>query len=133
MSYALQVITLNFGIYDINLIVPDALLCLEILSSNQLCDKSNSVNLNSSRCMAIKYKYNQIVFTNSRSRNAYTVSLNKIPLNDVFLVSNEDKSWLWNRRISHIHMDHLNKLVNKDLVITLPNMRFGKSQLCDVC
>lgn len=34
-------------------------------------------------------------------------------------------------RITHFHMDHLNKLVCKDLVIGLPNMNFEKSWLCD--
>ncbi|KAE9587582.1 putative GAG-pre-integrase domain-containing protein [Lupinus albus] len=33
---------------------------------------------------------------------------------------------LWHRRIAHIHMDHLNKLIKKDLVVGLPNMKFVK-------
>lgn len=58
---------------------------------------------------------------------------NKIHLNDVCLLSNEDESWLCDMRITHIHIDHLNKFVYKDLEIDLPNLHFEKKQLCDVC
>jgi len=47
-------------------------------------------------------------------------------------MSKEDDSWLWHRRISHIHMDHLNKLVSKDLVIGLPNLKFEKNKINSV-
>ena len=34
---------------------------------------------------------------------------------------------------SHIHMDHLNKLISKELVIGLPKIHFEKDKLCDAC
>lgn len=34
---------------------------------------------------------------------------------------------------AHIHMEHLNKLVKRDLVIGLPNIKFVKDKLCDAC
>lgn len=72
-------------------------------------------------------------FIISRSGNTYTANLNNIPSNVVYLLSNKDKLWLCHRRISHIHVDHLNKLTGKNLVIGFPNLHFEKSQLCDVC
>ena len=48
-------------------------------------------------------------------------------------MSKEDDSWLWHRRIAHIHMDHLNKLVSNDIVIGLPKLKFLKNKLCVAC
>ena len=35
--------------------------------------------------------------------------------------------------MSHIHMEHLNKLTSKDLVIGLPKIKFEKDKLCAAC
>nr|XP_004516438.1 uncharacterized protein LOC101489517 [Cicer arietinum] len=37
------------------------------------------------------------------------------------------------KRVAHIHMDHLNRLVRKQLVLCLPNRKFSKDRLCDSC
>lgn len=99
----------------------------------QLCDKGNNVTIYSFGCMVIKSKSHQTTFTSFRDMNTYIVNLNKIPSNDVCLISNEEKSWISYRRITHIHMEHLNKLSHKDLAIGFPNMHFEKSQLYDAC
>ena len=36
-------------------------------------------------------------------------------------------------RATHIHMNHLNKLVKLDLVVGLPKIMFVKDKLCDAC
>lgn len=95
-----------------------------LLSISQLYEKGNSVTFNSSGCRIIKSKSNETIFTSSRSGNTYTISLNKIPSSDVCLLRNEDEYWLWHRRITHIHMDHLNKLVCKDIIDGMPNLYF---------
>ena len=63
------------------------------------------------------------------------INLKDIPSNHAHcLMSKEDDSWLWHRRIAHTHMDHLNKLVSKDLIIGLPKLKFEKKKkLCDAC
>lgn len=103
-----------------------------LLSISQLYNKGNNVTYDYFGCMAIKPKFNQIILTISRSGNIYTMNLNNIPSNGVSLLSNKDESWLWYKRITYIHMDHLYKLVRKELVIGFPNLHFEKSRLCDV-
>nr|KYP56996.1 Retrovirus-related Pol polyprotein from transposon TNT 1-94 [Cajanus cajan] len=49
------------------------------------------------------------------------------------LITKEDNNWLWHRRAAYIHMDHLNKLSRKELVIGLPKLKFSKGKLCDAC
>lgn len=61
------------------------------------------------------------------------MNLNKIPSNDVYLLSKDDESCIWHMRVAHIHMDHLNKLIIKDMVIGLPNLCFEKHGLFDAC
>src|SRR4051812_5905982 len=86
----------------------------DLISINQLCDKDNFVTFSSSECRIFITKFDQTIFTSSRNRNTYIVNLNKIPSNDVCLLSMDYESWLWNKIIAHIHMEHLNKLVHKD-------------------
>ncbi|XP_061360887.1 uncharacterized protein LOC133304840 [Gastrolobium bilobum] len=52
---------------------------------------------------------------------------------DSCLVSKENDSWLWHKRIAHIGMNHLNKLISKDLVIGLPKLKFQNDKLCNAC
>ena len=49
------------------------------------------------------------------------------------LISSDDISWLWHRRVAHIHMQHLNKLVSKELVRGLLKLKFVKDGLCNAC
>jgi len=49
------------------------------------------------------------------------------------LLLKSDESWLWHRRLAHIHTNHLNKLKSKDLVSCLPNIIFQDNRLCDAC
>jgi len=43
-----------------------------------------------------------------------------------FLLTRNDEPWLWNRRLAHIHMHHLNRLASKELVIGLPKLKFER-------
>ncbi|XP_070054829.1 uncharacterized protein [Nicotiana tomentosiformis] len=40
---------------------------------------------------------------------------------------------LWNKRLGHASLSQLNKLVSKDLVIGLPNIKFKKDKVCEAC
>ena len=46
-------------------------------------------------------------------------------------LSKDDDPWLWHKRIAHINMEHLNKLISKDLVVGLPKLKFEKDRLYD--
>ena len=61
------------------------------------------------------------------------INLDKTSNHDQCFLSKDDDPWLWHRRIAHINMEHLNKLISKDLVIGLPKLKFEKYRLCDAC
>ena len=41
--------------------------------------------------------------------------------------------WLWHRRLGHVGMKQLNKLVKHDLVRGLKDVTFEKDKLCSAC
>jgi len=58
--------------------------------------------------------------------------LNIIPSMN-YLLSLDDESWLWHRRLAHIHTHHLNRIACKDLVIGFPKLKFERNKLCEAC
>ncbi|VFQ73327.1 unnamed protein product [Cuscuta campestris] len=48
-------------------------------------------------------------------------------------MSKEEDTWLWHRRVAHMNMNLLNKLVSQDLVIGIPKLKFEKDTICDAC
>ena len=105
-----------------------------LLSISQLCDKDNKICFDSDHCITFGKNDNLIKLVARRVNNIYLIDLNKVPSNDAkCLLSKEDESWLWHRRIGHIHMNHLNKIFSKNLVVGLPKQRFSFSEKCDPC
>nr|GFC13214.1 integrase, catalytic region, zinc finger, CCHC-type, peptidase aspartic, catalytic [Tanacetum cinerariifolium] len=43
------------------------------------------------------------------------------------------QAWLWHRRLSHLNFDYINLLLQKDIVISLPKLKYVKDQLCSSC
>ncbi|KAK2975598.1 hypothetical protein RJ640_003035, partial [Escallonia rubra] len=44
-----------------------------------------------------------------------------------------ETSWLWHRRLGHMHMEHLKDISSKELVRGLPKIKFEKDKVCDAC
>nr|GEX00957.1 hypothetical protein [Tanacetum cinerariifolium] len=43
------------------------------------------------------------------------------------------QAWLWHRRLSHLNFDYINLLSKKDIVISLPKLKYVNDQLCSSC
>nr|KYP46180.1 hypothetical protein KK1_032224 [Cajanus cajan] len=97
-----------------------------LLSVSQLCDKGFKCIINTKNDKNVK-------IIGFRVNNVYKIKLENNSNNSQCLMSKEDESWLWHKRIAHINMEHLNKLISKDLVIGLPKIKFEKNKLCDAC
>ena len=67
-----------------------------------------------------------------RINNVYLLYISS-PTSIGCLLCKHDESWLWHRRITHIHMHHLNKLISKNLVIGLLKLKFEKYNFCEAC
>ncbi|WRX31617.1 Integrase [Theobroma cacao] len=53
---------------------------------------------------------------------------------EVYLVANaENDSWLWHKRLGHVSMHTMSKLIKKNLIAGLPKLKFEKDRICDAC
>src|SRR5699024_7494402 len=104
-----------------------------LLSVSQLCDKGYLVSFDFHKCVIENEHDRNIKHIGYRKNNVYMIDLNQKQNHDQCFLSKDDDPWLWHKRIAHINMEHLNKLISKDLVIGLPKLKFEKDRLCDAC
>nr|GEV25380.1 retrovirus-related Pol polyprotein from transposon TNT 1-94 [Tanacetum cinerariifolium] len=76
------------------------------------------------------------LLTGSRRNNLYTLSLgDMMAFSPICLLSkaSKTKSWLWNRRLSHLNFGTINHLARHSLVRGLPKLKFEKDHMCSAC
>nr|GEX94056.1 hypothetical protein [Tanacetum cinerariifolium] len=57
-----------------------------------------------------------------------------ITINRVYYVkASPTQAWLWHQRLSYLNFDYINLLSKKDIVISLPKLKYAKDQLCSSC
>ena len=84
--------------------------------------------------MCFKHEHDKdIEHIGFRENNVYIIDLKQKFKNDRCFLIKDCDPWLWHKRIAHIDMDNLNRLISKDLVIGLPKLKFEKDKLCDAC
>jgi hypothetical protein len=89
-----------------------------LLSVSQMCDQGHKVTFDSQKCEIRKEGSGRLVATAARtSSNIYV--LNEIGNEKCFL-GKEDESWLWHRRMGHIHFDNLVKVSKREAVREMP-------------
>jgi len=49
------------------------------------------------------------------------------------LITKCAETWLSHRHIAHIHMQHLNRIASKELVIGFLKLKFEKDKKCEAC
>jgi len=77
---------------------------------------------------------NKVIFMGKRVQNIYMVDFNNTSFDSIVcLFAKNEEPWIWHKRLAHIHMSHLNKLVSKELVIRQPKIMFEEERLCDAC
>ena len=104
-----------------------------LLNISQLCDEGYKVNFKSKGCTISSDFSGKVLFTGKRVNNIYLLDIMETNSSNECLLSRSDESWLWHRRLAHIHTNHLNKLKSKDLVSGLPSIKFQDNRLCDAC
>jgi len=105
-----------------------------LLSISQFCDNGFSITSNT-QCYIIQHNDDKnVMFKGLRVDNVYVLDLDDVSSSGVkCLTAKNEDSRLWQRRLSHVHFDLLNKVVSKDLVVDLPKIKFEKEKLCDAC
>jgi transposase InsO family protein len=52
---------------------------------------------------------------------------------DTCLIAKTNMGWLWHRRLAHVGMKNLHKLLNGEKILGLTNVHFEKDRICSAC
>jgi len=76
----------------------------------------------------------QVIFKGFRYNNLYLVDFTSDDANlRTCLFTKSSLGWLWHRRLAHVGMSTLKKLLKKDMVRGLKDVVFEKDKLCSAC
>nr|GEZ76772.1 ribonuclease H-like domain-containing protein [Tanacetum cinerariifolium] len=113
-----------------------------LFSVSQMCDKKNRVLFTDTECLVLTPNFklpdeSQVLLRVPRENNMYNVNLkNTVPSGDLtYLFANAiiDESNLWHRRLGHINIKTINKLVKSNIVRGLPTKVFENNNTCVTC
>ncbi|GJU87408.1 putative ribonuclease H-like domain-containing protein [Tanacetum coccineum] len=113
-----------------------------LFSVSQMCDKKNYVLFTDTECLVLSPNFklpdeNQILLKIPRKDNMYSFDMKNIvpkeSLTCLVAKATLDESMLWHRRLGHINIKNINKLVKDNLVRGLPTKRFENDQTCVAC
>jgi hypothetical protein len=96
-----------------------------------MCDQGHKATSNSQKCEIRKEGSVKLIAIAARtSSNIYVLS--EIG-NEKCYLGKEDESWLWNRRMGHIHFDNLFKVNKKEAVREMPQIMKPTNTLYKQC
>jgi hypothetical protein len=102
-----------------------------ILSVSQMYDQGHKVTFDSQKCEIRKEGSGKLVAIAARtSSNIYVLS--EIG-NEKCCLGKEDESWLWHRRMGHMHFDNLVKVSKREAVGEMPQITKPTNTLCKHC
>jgi hypothetical protein len=102
-----------------------------LLSVSQMCDQGHTLLFNSKKCEIRKEGSGRLVATTIRTPNNIYI-LNEIGKERCCL-GKEDESWLWHRRMGHMHFDNLVKINRKEVVREMPEISKPTNTMCKHC
>jgi len=75
-----------------------------LLSISQFCDSGYDVMFDKRNCTVINKSYKSIVFKGKGRKNVYKIDFSELANQKVVcLLSENDKKWLWHRRLGHVN------------------------------
>ncbi|WVZ84819.1 hypothetical protein U9M48_031806 [Paspalum notatum var. saurae] len=116
-----------------NVLLVDSL-NFNLLSIGQLCDLGFQCLFKPNEVIVSKIDGGEEVFKGFRHNNLHLVDFNSKKANlQACLFSKNSMGWLWHKRLAHIGMGTLKKVMKKDLVRGLKDITFEKDKLCSAC
>ena len=102
-----------------------------LLSVSQMCDQGHKVTFNSQKCEIRKEGSGKLIAIAARnSSNIYVLS--EIG-NEKCCLGKEDESWLWHKRMGHMHFDNLVKASKREAVREMHQIMKPTNTLCKHC
>ena len=72
-------------------------------------------------------------FTSIRRGDTYIFHFTKRAQPRSCLIAKSSKGWLWHRRLGHVGMRNLDKLIKGDYILGVKDVIFDKDRLCSAC
>jgi hypothetical protein len=108
-----------------------ASLSFNLLSVGKLCDLGYQCLFTPNEVVVSKIDDKQIIFKGFKYNNLYLIDFTSEDANLMTcLFTKTSLGWLWHRRLAHIGMNTLNKLLKKELVRGLKDVKFEKDKPC---
>jgi transposase InsO family protein len=105
-----------------------------LLSVSQLCKMGYNCLFTDIGATVFRRSDNSIAFKGVLDGQLYLVDFNdnKAEL-DTCLIAKNNMGWLWHRRLSHVRMKNLHKLLKGEHILGLTNVYFEKDRICSAC
>ena len=105
-----------------------------MLSIAQLCDLGFKYIFGVDDVEIISVDSSNLIFKGFRYENLYLVDFNASEAKlSTCLFTKSSMGWLWHRRLGHVGMKQLNRLVKHNFVRGLKDVVFEKDKLCSSC
>jgi hypothetical protein len=116
-----------------NVLLVDSLI-YNMLSISQLCGMGFDCLFTNVCVKILRREDSSVTFIGWLTGKLYLVDFRKSRVSpDICLVVKFDKGWLWHRRLAHVGMRNLIKLLKNDYIIGVTNVIFEKDRVCGAC
>jgi transposase InsO family protein len=105
-----------------------------LLSVSQLCKMGYNCLFTNIGVIVFRRSDDSIAFKGVLDGQLYLVDFNdnKAELNTC-LIAKTNMGWLWHRRLAHVGMKNLHKLLKGEHILGITNIHFEKDMICSAC
>jgi transposase InsO family protein len=103
-----------------------------LLSVSQLCKMGYNCLFTDIGVTVFRRSDDSIAFKGVLEGQLYLVDFNQAEL-DTCLIAKTNMSWPWHRRLAHVGMKNLHKLLKGEHILGLTNVHFEKDRVCSAC
>jgi hypothetical protein len=105
-----------------------------LLSVSQLCQMGYNCLFTDIGVTVFRRSDDSIAFKGVLEGQLYLVDFNENTTElNTCLIAKTNMGWLWHRRLAHVGMKNLHKLLNGEHILGLTNVHFEKDKVCSAC
>jgi hypothetical protein len=105
-----------------------------LLSVSQLCKMSYNCLFTDVGVTVFRRSDDSTTFKGVLEGQLYLVNFNEnIAKLNTYLIAKTNMGWLWHRRLAHVGMKNLHRLLKGEHILGLTNVHFEKDMVCSAC
>jgi transposase InsO family protein len=103
-----------------------------LLSVSQLCKMGYNCLFMDIGVTVFRRRDDSVAFKAVLEGQLYLVDFNRAEL-DTFSIAKTNMGWLWHRRLAHVGIKNLHKLLKGEHILGLTNVHFERDRVCSAC